>query len=52
MSDANPVETLPPIGVLADLDENVRSQLAAAGEFVTLPEGKYLAIQGQPFPRG
>ena len=46
MSDSQPGEILPPIGVLAELDEDTRRKLTAAGEFVTLPEGKYLAIQG------
>ena len=49
MSDSgnDPEEILPAIGVLADLDEDIRRQLAAAGEFVTLGEGKYLALQGK-----
>ena len=46
MSDGE--EILPGVGVFADLDESIRRRLSAAGEFVTLPEGKYLAIQGEP----
>jgi CRP-like cAMP-binding protein len=47
MEQANdPAEILPAIGVLSELDEQIRRRLTAAGEFVTLPEGKYLAIQG------
>lgn len=49
MSDPQNEETLPAVGVLSDLGDAVREKLAAAGEFVTLPEGNYLAIQGQ-FP--
>ena len=40
-------EILPALGVLASLDEDIRARLGAAGEFVTLPEGKYLSIQGE-----
>jgi CRP-like cAMP-binding protein len=47
MSEQNPEDLLPAIGFLAELDGHVRRRLTAAGEFVTLPEGKYLAIQGQ-----
>ena len=49
MSDQDTQEILPAIGVLAELDEPIRRKLTAAGKFVTLPEGKYLAIQGE-FP--
>ncbi|MGI9244533.1 MAG: Crp/Fnr family transcriptional regulator [Verrucomicrobiales bacterium] len=45
--ESQPHEILPAGGVLADLDETIRHRLTAAGEFLTLPEGKYLAIQGQ-----
>ena len=45
--ESQPQEILPPNGVLADLDETIRRRLTAAGNFVTLPEGKYLAIQGE-----
>jgi CRP-like cAMP-binding protein len=44
---SHPHEILPPLGVMAHLDETIRSSLSSAGEFITLPEGKYLAIQGK-----
>lgn len=47
MSDSGTEEILPAIGVLAEVDEEIRRQLTAAGTFTTLPEGKYLAIQGK-----
>lgn len=39
--------TLPAIGALADLTPEIRQQMAAAGEFATLPEGSYLAVEGR-----
>lgn len=44
---SNTEEILPATGVLADLSEDVRRQLTEAGEFETLPEGRYLHIQGE-----
>ncbi len=49
MSDQETEEILPAIGILTELDESIRRKLAAAGKFITLPEGKYLALQGE-FP--
>jgi CRP-like cAMP-binding protein len=40
-------EILPAFGVLAELNEEIRRKLTRAGEFLTLPEGKYLVIQGK-----
>ncbi|MFT4548347.1 MAG: CRP-like cAMP-binding protein [Verrucomicrobiales bacterium] len=42
-----PEHSLPATGALADLPPEIRQQLAAAGDFVTLPEGSYLAIEGR-----
>lgn len=47
MSEQEAEEILPAIGVLADLSEDIRRKLTSVGNFVTLPEGKYLAIQGE-----
>ena len=47
MNDQESAEILPAIGVLAEVDEDIRRKLTAAGTFATLPEGKYLAIQGK-----
>ena len=47
MSDQAPDKILPAVGVLAHVDEPIRRHLTAAGKFVTLPAGKYLAIQGE-----
>jgi len=46
-SNTDDPDILPAIGVLADLDEPIRRSLSEAGEFVTLAEGKYLAVQGK-----
>ena len=41
-------EMLPPLGLLAELDEPVRRTLAAAGRFETLSVETRLATQGEP----
>ena len=41
-------DELPPIGLLAELDEGVRKTLAAAGRFELLVAGTRLATQGTP----
>ena len=38
---------LPPLGIMADLDEDTRTALCKVGQFGTLQPGEYLAIQGQ-----
>lgn len=46
MSDTPLFEKLPPIGLLAELDEGVRDFLAKAGRFESLPVETRLATQG------
>lgn len=38
---------IPDTGVMADLDEEIRGRLAAAGRFVTMAEAEYLTVQGK-----
>ncbi|MEM7387445.1 MAG: cyclic nucleotide-binding domain-containing protein [Verrucomicrobiota bacterium] len=47
MTDQKPPD-LPPIGMMADLPDDVRVRLAAEGEFVTRSRGAYLTLQGRP----
>jgi CRP-like cAMP-binding protein len=47
MNDSSP-NTLPAIGLIANLPEAIRVHLGTAGRFATLPVGAYLATQGQP----
>ena len=46
MSEADYSETLPPFGLLAELDEVVRGILAKAGRLETLPVETRIATQG------
>lgn len=48
MSDPVPPDQLPPIGLLAELDEDVRRILARSGRFEALPVETRLATQGDP----
>lgn len=48
METPNPPEMLPAIGLLKDLDANLRQGLSRRGRFETFMPGKKLAIQGQP----
>ncbi|HEX2750661.1 MAG TPA: cyclic nucleotide-binding domain-containing protein [Verrucomicrobiales bacterium] len=43
-----PAPSLPPLGLLAELDDSVRATLALAGRFETLPAETRLATQGEP----
>ena len=43
-----PPNELPPLGLLAELDEAVRTTLARAGRFETMVEETRLATQGEP----
>lgn len=40
-------DSLPAIGFIQNLDEDIRRRLAAAGEFHDLPEGAYFVTQGE-----
>lgn len=45
--DALPL-LLPSIGIFADVSDEARSRLSAAGKFESLPHGIYFATQGEP----
>ncbi|MBP7950748.1 MAG: cyclic nucleotide-binding domain-containing protein [Verrucomicrobiales bacterium] len=48
METPNPPNTLPAIGLLKQLDENLRQGLSKRGRFETYMPGKKLAVQGEP----
>lgn len=47
MDSTAELNSLPPLGKLKDLDEQIRSDLASAGKFESVEVGAYLARQGQ-----
>lgn len=42
---------LPPLGIMAELDEETRTALCRVGQFGSMKPGEYLAIQGQHHKR-
>ena len=48
MEKDNTPEMLPPLGLLAELDNDLRRKLARTGRFAAVPAGTRLATQGEP----